>query len=225
MEVKADDYVFRNVSLLHGRTEMAEMMPSRKMKHIEDVSEQAVPVSTDLDGTVKGAQKCAQLGQDAMEKILEAATQDIIMTERSFMIIFEINMLCGDLLDAYVEKRQGLYFPTYFVTASGSEHHIEWWNFTKRDLLENKFLDGKLLVAGYSALPKEVPQDVMEKPPTAPQLGKIVIKATGTDQTLSIPEAIIKQWYHHPLFGTRFRAFADQFYEESFCASLSLSVG
>ena len=113
------------------------------------------------------------------------------------------------------------YFPTYFVTASGSEHHIEWWNFTKRDLLKNKFLDGKLQVAGYSALPKEVPQDAMEKPPAAPQLGKMVITGTGSDKTLTIPDAIIKKWYHHPVFGTRFRAFVDAFYEESFCASLS----
>ena len=71
-------------------------------------------------------------------------------------------------------------------------------------------------------MPQEAPQDVMEKPPAAPQLGKMVITATGSDQTLSIPDAIIKKWYHHPVFGTRFRAFVDAFYEESFCASLSL---
>ena len=61
----------------------------------------------------------------------------------------------------------------------------------------------------------------MEKPPAAPQLGKMVITGAGSDQTLSIPAAITKQWYHHPVFGSRFRAFADAFYEESFCASLS----
>ena len=49
----------------------------------------------------------------------------------------------------------------------------------------------------------------------------MVITATGSDETLSIPEAIIKQWYHHPTFGARFGAFADAFYEESFGASLS----
>ena len=37
-DVKADDFVFRNVPLLQGRTDMAEMMPGRKMKAIEDVS-------------------------------------------------------------------------------------------------------------------------------------------------------------------------------------------
>ena len=49
----------------------------------------------------------------------------------------------------------------------------------------------------------------------------MVVTPTGSDQTFSIPEAIIMQWYYHPLFGTRFRAFVDSFYEESFCASLS----
>ena len=96
-----------------------------------------------------------------------------------------------------------------------------WWKFTKCDLLKSKLFDGNLKVAGYSALPKEVPQDVTEKAPAAPQLGKIVITGTGSDQTLTIPDAILKKWYHHPIFGTRFRAFVDAFYEESFCASLS----
>ena len=42
-------------------------------------------------------------------------------------------------------------------------------------------------------MPKEVPQDVMEKPPAAPELGKMVITVTGNDQTLTIPNAIIKK--------------------------------
>ena len=137
------------------------------------------------------------------------------------MFHFEPNMLFGDFFNAWVEKRQGFSFPTYFATASGSENHIEWWTFTKRELLKQKFLTGKLQVAGYSPLPKEVPQDVKEKAPAAPELGKMVIKGTGSDQTLTIPDAILKKWYHHPMFGTRFRAFVDAFTEESFCASLS----
>ena len=137
------------------------------------------------------------------------------------MMFFEANMLYGDMFDAFVEKRLGWSFPTYFVTACGSEGHVDWWVFTKRELLKSRDLDGKLQVAGYSALPKEVPQDVMEKPPTAPQLSKMVITATSSDQTLSVPEAITKKWCHQPLFGSRYRAFLDAFYEDSFRASLS----
>ena len=38
-DVNPDECVFRNVPLLQGRTDMVEMMPGRKMKYIEDVSE------------------------------------------------------------------------------------------------------------------------------------------------------------------------------------------
>ena len=49
----------------------------------------------------------------------------------------------------------------------------------------------------------------------------MVITGTGSDQTLTIPDSVLKKWYHHPVFGTRFRAFVDALYEESFYASLS----
>ena len=82
-EVKESDFVFKNTPHMHVRTDMAEMLPGSKMKAIEDVSAGAVLVATDLDGTVKGKQKHARLGRDAVEKILEAATQDIIRPARA----------------------------------------------------------------------------------------------------------------------------------------------
>ncbi len=101
-----NEWVFRNTPMKNGRTDLAEMLPGGKMKHIEDVSESSLPPGTDFDGTVKGAQKHAQIGRDGMEKILEAAAQGLIMPDRSFMIFFEVNMLFGDMFDAFVEKRQ-----------------------------------------------------------------------------------------------------------------------
>ena len=57
--------------------------------------------------------------------------------------------------------------------------------------------------------------------PARPSSAKMVVTGKGGDQTLSAPDALTKQWYHHPVFGSRYRAFLDAFYEESFCASLS----
>ena len=197
------------------------MLPGTKMKVIQDVSAQAVPVSTDLEGRVKGVQKHAQLGQDAMEKILEAATHDISMPDRCFMIFFEMNMLFGDMFDALLEKRMQWQFPTFFVTACGSESHVEWWTHTKREHLKAKHLEGKLQIAGYNPLSDEVPLDVMETAPSAPELGKMVIIRKGGEQHLGCPEALKEAWYHHPVYGSRFRAFLDAFHEESSRASLS----
>ena len=82
-----NDFVFKNTPIMHGRTEMAEMLPGHRMQVIEDVSTDAVPVSVDSDPStsVKGAQRVAQLGQDAMEKIPAAALQDICMSDRGFL--------------------------------------------------------------------------------------------------------------------------------------------
>ena len=68
---------------------------------------------------------------------------------------------------------------------------------------------------------EEVPPDVMEKAPSAPNLGKMVVTGTGGDQNLRAPDALTKKWYHHPVFGPRYRAFLDGFHEESSRASLS----
>ena len=38
---------------------------------------------------------------------------------------------------------------------------------------------------------------------------------------LCVPDELTKKWYHDPIFGSRFRAFLDEFFEESSCASLS----
>eukprot|EP00974_Lingulodinium_polyedra_P114900 11127334-Lingulodinium_polyedra.AAC.1 len=67
---------------MQGRTELAEMLPSSQMRVVEDANATALPRNTDLDGAVKGAPKYAQLGQDALEKILDAATTDLIMAGR-----------------------------------------------------------------------------------------------------------------------------------------------
>ena len=78
-----------------------------------------------------------------MEKILDAATQSIIMADRAFIVFFEVNMLFGDMFDAFLEKREQWKFPTYFATACASESHREWWMHTKREVLKEMHLDGE----------------------------------------------------------------------------------
>ena len=112
-------------------------------------------------------------------------------------------MFYGDLFDAFLEKRQGLHFPTFFATACGSEPHADWWLYNKRENLKAKHIVGKLQVAGFSVLPEEVPQDVMEQSHSPPQLGN--------------PDELNKTWYHDQTFGSRFCAFLDEFHKESSC--------
>ena len=77
----------------------------------------------------------SRLGQAGLEKILEAATEHICMPDRAFVLFFEAHMLHSDMFDAFVEKRGPWHFPTYFVTACGTEAHYDWWMHTKREVL------------------------------------------------------------------------------------------
>ena len=47
-----------------------------------------------------------------------------------------------------------------------------------------------------------------------PQLGKMTYSGPDNDKHLCIPEAVVKQWYHHPVYGRRFQSFMDSFQEE-----------
>ena len=65
------EYVFRKCDLMRkGRTEFCSMLKGANLQTIEDTGELALPPTTDSDGTVKGAAKIAQVGQDAMERSL-----------------------------------------------------------------------------------------------------------------------------------------------------------
>ena len=86
------------------------------------------------------------------------------MPDRAFMVFAELNMLFGDMFDAFVEKRVQWNVPTYFFTATSYVAHYEWWMHAKRSLLKEKHLAGTLQVAGIQPLSDTIPQDVMEKP-------------------------------------------------------------
>ncbi len=56
-----------------------------------------------------------------------------------------------------------------------------------------------------------------EKAPSVPQLSKMVVVGPDDDKHLCAPDALMKKWlasHCHPLFGSRYRAFLDGFYED-----------
>ena len=141
------------------------------------------------------------------------------MPDRGFVIFYEMNMLVGDMFDAFLETRNRLNCPTFFATACGSESHACWWECNKRKLLKAKHLAGELQVAGFPVLPKDVPEDLLEQSPRLPQLRKMEIRFGGH---LCVPDELKMKWGNDPTSGSRFRAFLDEFSEEPCCASLSV---
>ena len=129
-------------------------------------------------------------------------------------MFFAASMPHGDVFDASVEKRQHRPFPMYFVAAAWHDSQRNWWMHMKRDILKKRHLDGSLKVAGHTAIKEEIPDDIKEKRPDPPQLGKLVVTGPENDKQLCIPEEVTKKWCNHPVFGVRFQSFMDAFCEE-----------
>ena len=208
---KDDEYYFRNCELMKGRTEPAAMVKSSMLQCIEDTSEKALPATTDADGHVKGAAKYAQIGQDGMEKLLDALLTGVSIDNRTAIILYEINAGWGNLFDAYLAKRPGWNFPAYYMTHAEDVIQYEWLLLGKRDLIKHMHLDGKLSVPGYPVLPESMPTDLLEEPPPVPSLNKLIAapaKTSGGNACVKVmlPDVIVKLWYNHALFGDDFQA-------------------
>ena len=46
-------------------------------------------------------------------------------------------------------------------------------------------------------------------------LGKLVFTGPDDNKLVCCPDDLVKDWYHHPVFGVRFRAFLDAFHEDT----------
>jgi hypothetical protein len=63
----------------------------------------------------------------------------------------------------------------------------------------------------FSARTEEPPTSLLESAPPKPTLNLLVIE---DNQTLKVPETVIKQWYHDSRFGSRFKEWLDGFTKE-----------
>ena len=76
MAVDRKGYLWQGARVMRGRTELAKQLAAKNMVAVEDFRENTLPASTaDRSDRVKGAAKTAQLGEDAMQKVLDAVME------------------------------------------------------------------------------------------------------------------------------------------------------
>ena len=111
--ISEDGYIWTECQLMKGKTDPAQMVSSRDLETIEEIGDEVLPSTTDSDGTVKGAGKWAQVGEDAMVKLINAALKDCPLTHKHGLIIWEINPGWGNALDAYIRIERAWNFPSH----------------------------------------------------------------------------------------------------------------
>jgi hypothetical protein len=211
MDVKG--YLWQQSKVMRGRTELAKQLAAKHMVQVEDFREDALPKSTDMDGKVKGAAKVSQLGEDAMQKVLDAVMEGPDWGTRQgklVVLLVEINPGVGNLFDAYMTRKSGMRMPVHYLAITDSDLHQEWFVRTKLDMLRQKHFNGELTVPGRPTPSKEMPPDLLEAPPVTPTLNKLVVK-NKTDDSITMPQLVVPKelmdmWGTHDNFKDRFHS-------------------
>ena len=207
---------------MQGYCGEASQLSTKDMLLIEDVPATALPPTTDVDGTVRGAAKCSQIGMDGIMQVvngmLDGGTLDAI-DGHSGLVFVDLTPGVGELFDVFISKQATLMMPTFYFAMTTHPNNYNFLSMRYQDKLRTLHMEGKLTVPGYPAACREMPADMLEAAPTMPALHRLVCKSgeTSTHPKMVVPKEIIDMWAAHPQFGPRFTGFLEQFYEEFGC--------
>ena len=94
--------------LLTRRTEEAEQVPAPKLKQVEDLSESALPATTDTAATIQGGRRYEQIGQSAATKLLSALLEGIELPAGiRAVVVVDTALGVGDFFWAWLERPWG----------------------------------------------------------------------------------------------------------------------
>jgi len=206
-------YLWQSAKVMRGRTELAKQLAAKNMVQVEDFRENALPVSTaDRCDRVKGAAKAAQLGEDAMQKVLDAVLEgpDWGVQGKNVLLIMEINPGVGNLLDAVMTRGSSIRMPVHYLGLAESDVHLDWLQRTKLETVRQRHYGGDLVVPGRPQPSKDMPVDLLETPPAPPVLSKLAVKEKTPDGKLNpqliIPKDLMDTWGGHEKFKEQFMA-------------------
>lgn len=196
----------------------ADLVPTKEMLVIEDLSDTAVPASTDATTHINPPEKVQQIGiaagQSLLRGVLTASGQD--EGERKAHLVVDLTTHTADVTRAFVQDSLSKTFaaPTYYIGFTASEGHQEWGDRILSEFLADGFLSGSLpMVTGSTLPPSEIPSDQIAACPPAPGLSTFAInQKVKVDQlpTLKTPDRILQQWFDHQRFGSEFRSFIEK---------------
>lgn len=188
-----------------GRTQEAEQVPNAKLKAPEDLSEVALPSTTNEAATnhVKGGKRYEQIGVDAGCKLLESLleTEDKLPDGFSGVMIIDLNMGVGDVFHAWLQRVKATNYNLFYVGTSSNSMETEWINHVIAEQVTADVLAGNVSLPGFQAKALEPPADLLAGAPALPALNLCTVKKLS----LVVPEATVKAWVTHEKFGTEFQ--------------------
>ena len=149
-----------------------------------------------------GAQKFQQIGVDASFALLQGLTDGSIDNIKA-MLLLDLNVRTGDLLEAFVSHRKQFNAPFFYMGCCSNQVEMDWILHTIQEHLESEILAGKVEVPGMAKVNVKMSEDLLEPFPQLPKMNKLIIGGPDKDR-LYLPANIVKQWQFDSTFGGEF---------------------
>ena len=203
--------VFRKVQMNRKRVTDEAMPPkTRDLITVEDLSEDAVPVSCHEVTHMSPAEKVQQLGVDACSKMLSAQLLGMEKSGRFHVMVVDLSVHTNDLARGVIEMRKG--FPNIsFIGFCASETEVEWAANNTENALVEALLRGDWKATDFQVPPEACPEELLAKSPDKPVLKVCVLQEPSYDGsdtpniTCKIPDPVLKAWHDHGEFGAEFQ--------------------
>ncbi len=175
----------------------AKMLSTRDMQVVEDLLDDSIPCSSNLDGELNPADRYSQLGEAAAQCVLES-TITAVPAERSAVILVDLSPATGEWGTAALSLMTSFQEPLTYI-AVGPATPLEWNKVTCMDYAVSLFLEGKLKISGHAPLSLDVDEEAAGVPRPKLQICGV------QDKNLVIPDEHVKRFKDHPQFGGIFQ--------------------
>jgi hypothetical protein len=149
---------------------------------------------------LNGGLKFAQVGDDAMEKLLASSVvqlNDSAKGSKSGVVLMDLNVHVGNLSRAYVTTWSQMQIPVFYFGLCADETEREFIAESVVDVVKCLWLDGKMKLPN-DPLPAEPPVDVVLAVPPRPALKVLVLKeCPGDIDTVELPEHLIETYFRN----------------------------
>ena len=197
--VSENAWLFRSSILAReGRTQPVEQLAGSEMAVVEDTDSSALPPSADVEA-VTGAKKFEQLGEAAYAALLDAAIEDVPMDGRSGIVVVDLNMGTGDVVNAWINRRKAWTIPAGYVGFTDDRMTKEWITKCFTQKLAKMHLDEDFPIPGIQKMSTELPADLVAEKPKKPTLNVLV--GGGSDGLHPVvPDALSKVGFEATIF-------------------------
>ena len=177
----------------------------------KDLSDTALPLTTDDYASVRGGKRFEQIGVSAALKLLESLVDKDLPNGTHAVVLVDLALGVGDMFWAWLERCKALRFPLFFLGATSDPMTLEWFQHHCLEELSEKLLSEDLKLPGFTPKSTEPPADVLLSAPPVPQLNLCTVRP---GPTIAIPEKVIAEWSTNPNHGIEFQNLLKEMVEE-----------